>query len=388
MSGLRTAEGLSPLGLASGAGCVSYIRDLFKAGFDINANEAFYGMSPLCIAGMAAQVEAVEVLLELGAGIEVTCDGVTPLMHGAGGGSVEIVKSLLRAGAQVNAQAALGITAVHQAAALNHTEIVEVLLAAGADPNLPDGTSCETALACAVRNGRTDIAKMLLAHGANLEAPMETRGGETALHVAVEIGDVGMLRLLVESGADVDAIDGNGQNALHHAARLGKVEVLRFLKAAGSWLHTPDRGGWNVLHIATSAGFAPAVAEILAWDAVDVNAESKGRATALHIASGKGFLKIAKMLVGAGANVNAAGVVEGESFSCLRLAVMHDKAELVRYLIKAVAEVDSSGEMLMQAARMHRREAVKVLLKAREWPGEVLSAVEEALAAPSSFTYL
>jgi ankyrin repeat protein len=188
--------------------------------------------------------------------------------------------------------------------------------------------------------------------------------------------------MLVEAGADVDALDVEGKSVLHFAARNGNVEMLRFLKAAGSWLHTPDQFGQTALHYAVNGGRAPAVQEILSWYGVDVNARRDGRVTPLHIAVGEGFLLIAELLVEAGADVNAAMEEQpGVEGTVLRVAAIGDRPEIIGLLLKAGAEVDPSGDVLMEAARRGCRGAVKVLLQARDWPEELRAAAMKLVRA-------
>jgi ankyrin repeat protein len=214
-----------------------------------------------------------------------------------------------------------------------------------------------------------EAAEVLAWRGANLEGRFN---GYTALHAAAMMNSTGMVRMLVEAGADIDTIDDAGWNAVHWAARKGNVEMLRLLRAAGSWLHTGDVFGFTALHCAVAADSAPAVEEILSWSEAKLNAVGERRLTPLHLAAHLGFLRIAELLVDAGADVNA--VVEeapGVQSTVLRLAAVSDHPEIVQFLLKAGAEVDPSGDLLLEAAREGCEGAVKVLLQARNLPEKV-----------------
>ena len=63
------------------------------------------------------------------------------------------------------------------------------------------------------------------------------------------------VNLLVELGADVNAVNKAGQTALHGAANQGFSTVVQFLVEKGANLNTKDRGGYTPLAIA--AGRAP-----------------------------------------------------------------------------------------------------------------------------------
>jgi ankyrin repeat protein len=89
--------------------------------------------------------------------------------------------------------------------------------------------------------------------------------------------------------------------------------------------------------------------------------------TPLHIAAGKRFLTIAKLLVETGADVNAAMEEKpGEEATVLSLAALSDKPEIVQMLLGAGAEVEPEGDLLIEAERRGSRGAAKVLLQAQE----------------------
>jgi hypothetical protein len=84
-------------------------------------------------------------------------------------------------------------------------------------------------------------------------------GGRTLLHWAARNGSLPVLRLLVEQGADVNAVDYEGMTPLHSLASRGDIEGLRLLleKGANPELATPE--GTTALHLAARAGQIEAV---------------------------------------------------------------------------------------------------------------------------------
>lgn len=104
-------------------------------GTDVNArNKA--GETPLMMAALKDQPEVCEALIARGA--EVRLSGWTPLHYAAAGNSLPATRLLLRQGADVDARAPNGRTALMLAALHGSEEIVETLLAAGADPAARD----------------------------------------------------------------------------------------------------------------------------------------------------------------------------------------------------------------------------------------------------------
>lgn len=114
-------------------------------------------------------------------------------------------------------------------------EEAERLILHGANPNaIMDGDD-DTILMVAIRNGRFEIARVLLRYGANVN----TRNvlGETALHHAVRYGFV---QELIEHGADLEAKDCSEMTPLHTSIWRGKLESTRTLLKAGANLYALD----------------------------------------------------------------------------------------------------------------------------------------------------
>jgi ankyrin repeat protein len=72
-------------------------------------------------------------------------------------------------------------------------------------------------------------------------------GTWTPLHQAARAGDLGMARLLLEAGADLEARAPGGATALHHAAYFGHPEVVRELLAWGADPGAVDKVGYTPL---------------------------------------------------------------------------------------------------------------------------------------------
>jgi ankyrin repeat protein len=117
-----------------------------------------------------------------------------------------IIERYLGSGWDVNAQGEkYGRTALHLAAMNGHLEIVKLLLEHGADVNAKTKEGYGyTALHSAASNGHLEIVKLLLEHGADVNAKTKY-GGYTALHSATMNGHLEIVKLLLEHGADVNA---------------------------------------------------------------------------------------------------------------------------------------------------------------------------------------
>jgi serine/threonine protein kinase len=103
-------------------------------------------------------------------------------------------------------------------------------LSQGADPNMGRGPGSDPLL-LAVQNGDEKLVSMLIDRGAKPEAPTRTA---SALHFSVSRRRLGVLRLLLERGANVNAIDDRENTPLMLAAKSGQIEMVRLLLERGA----------------------------------------------------------------------------------------------------------------------------------------------------------
>ncbi|KAI8503856.1 Unconventional myosin-XVI [Branchiostoma belcheri] len=102
---------------------------------------------------------------------------------------------------------------------------------------MPDGGGW-TALHVASKNGQTGVVKLLIQHGADLT--VRSKGDRTALHVASGNGQAGVVKLLIQHGADVEARDEGDRTALHVASRNGQAGVVKLLIQHGADVEARD----------------------------------------------------------------------------------------------------------------------------------------------------
>ena len=120
-----------------------------------------------------------------------------------------------QAGSQTQTQTKL--PAIHLAVILDRREIIKMLLDKGCDPDVRSqsesvGYKGATALSEAAFRGRLEIAEMLIKHGADVNARAER--GVAPLHEAAYTQQLELARLLLEHGADVNARDDKGRTPL------------------------------------------------------------------------------------------------------------------------------------------------------------------------------
>jgi ankyrin repeat protein len=224
------------------------------------------------------------------------------------------------------------------AANADDRKAAEALLASGADfyardengqlpLDLPPGGSMNdtrkwlrevnksrNAFLTALHENQIDRVTELLAADRSLASTRDIGDGWSAVMSACHFGNLEMLRLLLDAGASLDAVDfNNGHDAVFVCAEKGQTECLRLLLAAGA---KPDRM-WrvnygalpmqmNALHVAAWKGHGPIV-QLLLDAKVDPNVRSKSYAmfSPLHFAATEGHTAIVRQLLDAGADTTA-----------------------------------------------------------------------------------
>lgn len=398
------------------SGKIEKIRELIKQGADVNLavweqGDAYYAKqpplnrhipsgftfpsskTPLLVAISAEHSEVVKELIKAGADVNKgNSRRETPLMFASGNGSLKIVKTLLSAGANVNAKSSSysdstgprSYTALYFASKGGHLSIVKALLAAGAKVNIP-GT--ESALAAAAARGHLEIVEELQKAGAVVNTVNNNRGcnGNNALVEAVRGGNVQVVKTLLASGANVNGTGCDYVPALKQAIFGKNVEIVKALVDAGADVNKKNRDGvtgkyCSAMELAYEIGDKEII-KILqgAGGKLDIKNTS-----ALLEASANGQVEIAKELIAAGVDVNmqaapprwlgSTGKCEAPSMysmtgqTALQKATENGRLEIVKMLLAAGAEVDKKNIVgdtaLMLASRWGQTEIAKELLKA------------------------
>jgi ankyrin repeat protein len=257
--------------------------------------------SPMADAAMKQNHEAVRSLLRQKADVNAPqVDGTTALHWAVRLDDLDTADLLIRAGAKVSAANRDGATPLQLAALNGNAAMIEKLVKAGADPNAPLSASGDTALMLAARTGTTDAIKVLVETGANVNAK-ESWGGTTPLMSAVAERHPAAVRMLIERGADVSARS-------------------NFVAAANG------RGFEGRTPSAPRPGQA-------------VEEFASGWLTPLMFAAREGDLESARLLVTAGADVNA---IAADGKDALGLAVFNGNYDLASFLVDNKSKVNQA----------------------------------------------
>jgi hypothetical protein len=159
------------------------------------------------------------------------------LNHMAFLGNAAAVQALLTKGADVNAMASNGTTALMIASQEGHLDVVQVLLAQGAKVNAKASNNGATALMIASQKGHLDVVRALLAKGA--EVNMKTVNSVTALMLASHEGRRDVVQALLAKGAEVNVKASDGKTALMVATDDDIRSLLVQASAKPSAVQTP-----------------------------------------------------------------------------------------------------------------------------------------------------
>jgi uncharacterized protein len=263
----RSGEAQTPLMLVSRNGRPEAVTLLIDRGAEVNAVELFRGQTALMWAAGEGNVAAIDILLAHGAEVDARSNaGFTALLFAVRNAELEALEALIAGGANVDAIAPDGTSALNMAVLNAYYEVASVLLEHGANPNLPDvrGSPLHT-LAWLRRPGATGNAAV----GAEADAPPRPVGRVTSLELAGR---------LLAAGADPNVriawqesrfnkgggtarnppglelgrhlLTYNGATAFYIAAKNGDVALMRILSDGGADPTLPNRFGVTPLMVA------------------------------------------------------------------------------------------------------------------------------------------
>ncbi len=244
---------------AAGSGNAESVSAVLKSGGDANARQISagpeQGMTALIYAARTGHLGVVKTLIEARANVNAqAADGRTALMYAAMGEEASVVRALIEAGANVDARDDQGITSLMLAAGRGSAESLQTILRQGANPESRNKWG-DTPLLYAARIGSREKVSILLDAGASIDAVNQS--GQSALWLAFEPDtvDTDLIGMLIARGSKVNQADSvNGVTPLMRAAWRANVEAVRMLLESKANRETRDRDNLTAKEWAANRG--------------------------------------------------------------------------------------------------------------------------------------
>ena len=295
----------TPIQAAAVVGSTKTVKLLMNHGCDIEAQCAREGGTALFWASIRGQKEVVKVLLDAGCNKEAQCV-IKPQTLNQASRKVQGDRAKDMPGTGCDEEGIVPgntVTALMVATVEHHVEVVKLLLDAGCDTEAQT-TSGDTALHLASGYGHADIVKLLLAAGCNKDAHNKNFGF-TPLIMSILKKKQNVMKVLLLSGCDVEAVANDGASPIIFAAMVGNKEAVSMLLNHGCYKEAQslDSGGTALIEAAT-AGHGEVV-RVLLCAGCNIEATTDNGITPLIAAASGGHVEVVQKLLNAGCNKEA-----------------------------------------------------------------------------------
>ena len=328
---------------AASDGTLDLVNSLILGGADVCAKRA-NGETALHLAARYGHDDVVKSLLESQSEINTRDnDGWTPLYSAVYAGKSSVVELLInhKPPADPNISDSDGATPLHLAAPKGKPDLVELLLKSknpAPDLDLRDDHS-RTALELVDTESDLDTFYLILDHMSPKQIDSPGADNFTHLSSAACEGREGIVLKLLEKGADINSLDGDGWSPLQVASYFGKIDIVRTLLKHEPKLEidSKDPKGETAL-LKASAQNHKDIVDLLIYYKAKIDIPADTGYVALHAAAEDGYLDIVKSLLGSGAS---AAVQDCDEWTPLHRACHSGQHEVVRTILNHSVKKDA-----------------------------------------------
>ncbi|CAM9402076.1 unnamed protein product, partial [Laminaria digitata] len=335
------------------------IAALLEVGCNANVLDSA-GVSPLHVATEHGFGDVVHMLLDANADCQaVDAKGDSALVKAAGGGYDNVVKMLLEAGANPNADDESGDTPLHLAARHGDYRTIKCLAEFGAVDMNAVNDKQESALYMAVKIGDTDSITVLLDEGASVTDGFGFHG--SAVYLAAHLGLQNCLEVIIDGGGSIDIEGKDMPSPLFHAVQSQDADAVLMLLSHGASVWNKYSNGDTLLHIASDAKSV----ESLTKFGARANGRNRWNCTPLHCAVIDGKKDVLEALLKADVRVDIDAKTD-EAMTALHYAVRRGDTGTIKTLLRSGADTRARnkrrGTALHMAVELDLLEAVRTLL--------------------------
>uniref|UniRef100_A0A667YM70 Uncharacterized protein n=1 Tax=Myripristis murdjan TaxID=586833 RepID=A0A667YM70_9TELE len=328
-------EKRTPLHAAAYLGDAEIIELLILSGARVNAKDNKW-LTPLHRAVASCSEDAVSVLLKHSADVNARDKNwQTPLHVAASNKAVRCAEALVPLLSNVNVSDRAGRTALHHAAFSGHVEL---------SFRKQNRTSTLKYKMCMFdflnsspgpHAGHLEVVKLLVDSGAEVDC--KDKKAYTPLHAAASSGMSSTVHYLLGLGVQINEVNAYGNTPLHVACYNGQDVVVNELIEAGACVNQVNERGFSALHFASSSRQGALCQELLLANGAHVNLRSKDGKTPLHMAAAHGRFSRSQALIQNGESTNV------KVNSALHIAARYGHELIITALINHGADMTKRG---------------------------------------------
>jgi len=323
-----------PLHLAAIGGHIEIMNLLLNAGASLNFQDNNENTA-LIHAIANRQSDAALWLIDHGSDISITNSvGDSPLHWAVARHYEKVVSHLIDSGADINKRTNDGRTPLCYSAVMVDTAMARILIEHGADLEIKDNWGRTPLSVTARETGSNDMAKVLLAAGAQVNTADESN--DSPLILAAWRGFKALVNTFLDNGASLPSSEDNQRELIIYSASHGIERLFDALVKAGTDINFESGAGGSLLHDA-AAGTSVDIVDILLQHDMRINQKDLYGRTPLHYAVERGRGNNVRFLISQGADINARSI---SGRSPLNLAEEFERKAIIKVLRQNGANPD------------------------------------------------